>query len=116
MAAPMIFSVNMSFSTGFSVRSITFFPYHHTIGLASQLSSFVDFAHHLEGRMTLKAQYRIRNWKDYNTSLKQRGSITVWFSEDSIDKWHATSTGLKVYARLPTIRSILNLLDKPQKR
>ena len=43
--------------------------------------------------MTSKTKYRIRNWKEYNKSLVQRGSITVWFSEDSIDKWHATPTG-----------------------
>jgi DDE family transposase len=36
-----------------------------------------------------KAQYRIRNWRDYNRSLIQRGSITVWFSEDAINKWDA---------------------------
>jgi len=40
-----------------------------------------------------KAKYRIRNWKDYNRSLVQRGSITVWFSQDAIDKWHSTPTG-----------------------
>ena len=40
-----------------------------------------------------KTRYHIRNWKDYNKSLIQRGSITVWFSEDAINKWYATSTG-----------------------
>lgn len=40
-----------------------------------------------------KARYHIRNWKDYNRSLIQRGSITVWFSEDAIKKWHGTPTG-----------------------
>lgn len=40
-----------------------------------------------------KVKFRIRNWKDYNKSLIQRGSITVWFSQDAIDKWYATSTG-----------------------
>src|SRR5262245_22663517 len=40
-----------------------------------------------------KAKYRIRNWKDYNKSLIQRGSITVWFSEATISKWNATRTG-----------------------
>ena len=39
--------------------------------------------------MSEKAKYRIRNWKDYNRSLVQRGSITVWFSEDSVEKWLA---------------------------
>lgn len=36
-----------------------------------------------------KTKYRIRNWKQYNKSLVQRGSITIWFSEDSIGKWSA---------------------------
>jgi len=40
-----------------------------------------------------KARYRIRNWRDYNRSLVQRGSITIWFSQDAIDKWHANPTG-----------------------
>lgn len=34
-------------------------------------------------------KYRMRNWKKYNTALVQRGSITIWFSEDSIGKWLA---------------------------
>ena len=33
-----------------------------------------------------KKKYRIRNWKKYNTALVQRGSVTIWFSEDSIGK------------------------------
>lgn len=28
-----------------------------------------------------KKAYRVRNWKDYNKSLVQRGSLTFWFSE-----------------------------------
>ena len=43
--------------------------------------------------MASKMKYHVRNWKDYNRSLIQRGSITVWFSEDAIDKWHAAPTG-----------------------
>ena len=43
--------------------------------------------------MTSEAKYRIRNWKDYNRSLVKRGNITVWFSEDAINKWHAAPTG-----------------------
>lgn len=37
----------------------------------------------------MKAKYRIHNWNDYNKSLIQRESITVWFSEDAIKKWTA---------------------------
>jgi len=36
-----------------------------------------------------KTKYRIRNWKKYNNSLINRGSITFWFSEDVIAKWNA---------------------------
>jgi hypothetical protein len=35
-----------------------------------------------------KKDYRVRNWKDYNEALVQRGSVTFWFSEESIKKWH----------------------------
>ena len=38
-----------------------------------------------------KTKYRIRNWKEYNKALIQRGSITLWFCEESIKKWHDSS-------------------------
>jgi len=31
-----------------------------------------------------KKAYRVRNWKDYNKSLTQHGSLTFWFSEEAI--------------------------------
>lgn len=34
-------------------------------------------------------RYRIDNWAQYNTALVQRGSITVWIEEDSIERWVA---------------------------
>lgn len=43
-----------------------------------------------------KDKYRIRNWRQYNQSLINRGSITFWFNEDAIEKWHSISrTGLR---------------------
>ena len=36
-----------------------------------------------------KDKYRIRNWKEYNQSLVNRGSITFWFSNDAIEKWYS---------------------------
>lgn len=45
--------------------------------------------------MTSTTKYRVRNWKEYNRSLIQRGSITVWFSEDAIKEWQAAPTGKK---------------------
>jgi len=34
-----------------------------------------------------KAKYHLRNWGQYNDSLKQRGSITLWIDEDVIRAW-----------------------------
>jgi len=39
--------------------------------------------------MKAKHKYRIRNWNHYNKSLIQRGSITVWFSDEAVKKWRA---------------------------
>jgi hypothetical protein len=36
-----------------------------------------------------KDKYRTRNWKDYNQSLVNRGSITFWFDEEAIEKWYS---------------------------
>jgi hypothetical protein len=37
---------------------------------------------------TRKGTYKITNWSRYNESLVQRGSITFWFSEDVMERWH----------------------------
>jgi len=37
--------------------------------------------------MKKKTKYLIRNWKQYNQSLRVRGSLTFWISQDLIDKW-----------------------------
>ena len=34
--------------------------------------------------------YRVRNWKEYNKSLVQRGSITLWISEEVLKKWQSS--------------------------
>lgn len=34
-----------------------------------------------------KRQYRIRNWGEYNQGLRQRGSFTVWLSQEVLDHW-----------------------------
>jgi hypothetical protein len=36
-----------------------------------------------------KDKYRTRNWKEYNQSLVNRGSIAFWFDEKSIGKWYS---------------------------
>ena len=40
--------------------------------------------------MAKKQRYNIRNWSDYNRALVKRGSLTLWFDEKSIKKWHKT--------------------------
>jgi hypothetical protein len=37
---------------------------------------------------TKKAMYRVKNWAEYNKSLVQRGSITLWISEEVLATWH----------------------------
>lgn len=37
--------------------------------------------------MKKKTTYRIRNWGEYNKALKQRGSLTVWVSDDALHNW-----------------------------
>lgn len=34
-----------------------------------------------------KAVYRIRNWAEYDRALVRRGSVTVWISEEALEKW-----------------------------
>ncbi len=37
----------------------------------------------------------VRNWRDYNQKLVQRGSITFWFDEENIRNWHNESRNKK---------------------
>ena len=39
-----------------------------------------------------KRGYRLRNWKHYNAALVQRGSLTLWVSDDVITAWRSTET------------------------
>jgi hypothetical protein len=39
-----------------------------------------------------KVSYRLRNWRAYNKALVNRGNITLWFSEDSIQSWRARNS------------------------
>jgi Transposase DDE domain len=39
-------------------------------------------------------QYRVKNWKEYNESLVNRGSLTLWLSDEVLASWeHAGSPG-----------------------
>ena len=43
-----------------------------------------------------KGTYRITNWRKYNESLVQRGSITFWFRDDVIEQWRHANDRPKV--------------------
>src|SRR5918911_2544209 len=40
--------------------------------------------------MKNKPAYRIRNWAEYDTSLRRRGSLTFWISQELLDNWTTT--------------------------
>ena len=35
-----------------------------------------------------KQAYRLRNWSEYNKALVGRGSLTLWVSQDVLERWH----------------------------
>lgn len=39
-----------------------------------------------------KQEYRIRNWKQYNQSLINRGSINLFIDQDTLECWKASKT------------------------
>jgi len=43
-----------------------------------------DRRHHIP-----KQRHRVTNWAAYDTALRQRGSLTVWFTEAAIAAWKA---------------------------
>ena len=59
-----------------------------------------------------KQRHRMTNWAEYDASLRQRGSLTVWFTEEAITAWRAeprtTRGGQPPYSAL-AIRTALTL-------
>ncbi len=43
-----------------------------------------DRRHHIP-----KQKRKVMNWREYDASLRQRGSLTVWFSDEAIEGWRA---------------------------
>jgi hypothetical protein len=42
-----------------------------------------------------KTSYHIKNWSEYDKSLRKRGDITVWLSGDAVDAWTPQKNGKK---------------------
>lgn len=51
-----------------------------------------------------KQKYRVSNWASYNESLRRRGDLTVWVSEEALGLWRAprraTRGGQRTYSDL----------------
>ncbi|MDB6096175.1 MAG: transposase [Francisellaceae bacterium] len=39
-----------------------------------------------------KAQYKVKNWKEYEQGLKNRSNLCFWFSAEAIENWYDVST------------------------
>ena len=65
-----------------------------------------------------KQRHKVTNWPAYDASLRQRGSLTVWFTEEAIRAWRAeprtTRGGQPWYSELAiltalTLRAVFRL-------
>jgi IS5 family transposase len=62
-----------------------------------------------------KARYRLRNWSEYNRALVQRGSLTLWITEEVVQTWHATAPENKRgHPRLYTDTAIMTMATLPE--
>jgi hypothetical protein len=57
-----------------------------------------------------KQRFKVRNWSSYNESLRRRGSLTVWFSDDAVAGWNAekrtTKGGQPLYSDLAILAAL----------
>jgi hypothetical protein len=59
-----------------------------------------------------KQRYRVTNWAEYDAALRQRGSLSVWFSQEAIAAWRAeprTTRGGQAHYSALAIRTALTL-------
>src|SRR3954463_7128568 len=43
-----------------------------------------DRRHHIP-----RQRHKVANWREYDASLRQRGSLTVWFTDEAVAAWAA---------------------------
>jgi hypothetical protein len=64
-----------------------------------------DRRHHIP-----KQRFKVTNWRDYDASLRQRGSLTVWVTEEAIAAWAAaprtTRGGQPIYSPLAILTAL----------
>jgi len=79
----------------------------------------MPFKLHSKGRRHIPRQrHRVTNWREYDASLRNRGSLTVWFTPEAIGGWKAqprtTPGGQRHYSDLAietalTLRAVFRL-------
>ena len=64
-----------------------------------------DRRHHIP-----RQRHRVTSWPAYDASLRQRGSLTVWFTDEAIAAWAAeprtTRGGQPWYSPLATLTAL----------
>ena len=65
----------------------------------------MPFKFHRNGRHHIPRQkFRVTNWREYEAALRNRGSLTVWFTAEAIADWRAqpraTPGGQRLYSDL----------------
>ena len=46
-----------------------------------------------------EGKYRVKNWPTYNKALVKRRDLTIWFSEEGLEKWYEDKPENKVQGR-----------------
>ena len=55
-----------------------------------QVGPSVPFKPNQDRRRHIPRQkHKVTNWREYDASLRQRGSLTVWFTDDAVQAWQA---------------------------
>jgi len=64
-----------------------------------------DHRHHIP-----KQRFRVTNWREYDASMRQRGSLTVWVTDEAIAAWTAeprtTRGGQQTYSALAILTAL----------
>jgi hypothetical protein len=59
-----------------------------------------------------KQRYRVTNWAEYDAALRQRGSLTIWFTAEAVAAWRAeprTTRGGQPHYSALAIRTAVTL-------
>ena len=87
--------------------------WHRRAGLFLISDSTVPFKSNAARRHHIPKQlHRVTNWAEYDAALRQRGSLTVWFSDEAIAAWRAeprTTRGGQPHYSALAIRTALTL-------